>query len=76
MQGLSLSQFVVLLIAGLGGTLACVLLATTITGERLHRVYDLFLVRPVRPVEILLSRYLALLTVLAAAVVSRRRAVA
>ena len=66
-EGIPLSTFVAILVTGIGGTLAAVLLSTTITSERERKVYDLFLVRPVRRWELLLAKYLAVLTCLVGA---------
>lgn len=68
-EGIPLSRFVAILIAGISGTLSAVLLSTTITTERLNRVYDLFLVRPVQRWQLLVAKYLAIITCLTAAVV-------
>lgn len=44
-EGMPLSMLVALLVASLGGTLASVMLATTIVSERNRKVYDLFVIR-------------------------------
>jgi ABC-2 type transport system permease protein len=68
LEGLPVSSFVAILVGAIGGTLSSVMLSTTITGERNRRVYDLFLIRPVKRWEIILSKYLAVLTCLLFAV--------
>ena len=67
-EGIPLSRFVAILIAGIGGTLSAVVLSTTITTERMNRVYDLFLVRPVQRWQLLTAKYFAIITCLIAAV--------
>lgn len=69
-EGIPLLTFVSILIGSVGGTLAAVLLATSITSERLARVYDLFLVRPVRRRDLLVSKFLAAFTALLGAAVA------
>jgi ABC-2 type transport system permease protein len=68
-EGVPLSLFVAILISGIGGTLAAVVLSTSITSERMHGVFDLFLVRPVKRRQLLIAKYFAMLTCLTAAVV-------
>ncbi len=48
-----------LLVSTISGTLAAVMLVASIVSEREKRVYDLFLVRPVRRRDILLAKFLA-----------------
>jgi ABC-2 type transport system permease protein len=59
LEGLPVSSLVALLISSVGGTLSAALLSTSITNEKSHHVYDLFLVRPVKRYSILLAKYLA-----------------
>lgn len=68
LEGLPISTFVAVLVGAIGGTLSSVMLSTTITGERNRRVYDLFLIRPVKRWEIIISKYLAVLSCLLFAV--------
>lgn len=68
LEGIPVFTFVAILVGAIGGTLSSVILSTTITGERNRRVYDLFLIRPVKRWEILISKYFAVLTCLLFAV--------
>ena len=67
-EGIPLLTFVGILLAGIGGTVAAVMLSTGITSERNRHVYDLFLVRPVRRRDLLIAKYFAVLTCLLIAV--------
>ena len=70
-EGIPLTQLVAILIASIGGTLAAVVLSTSITSERSRHVYDLFLVRPVNRTALVLAKFFGMLTcLLAAAVIS------
>ncbi|MHA1728386.1 MAG: hypothetical protein ACTSWY_06605 [Promethearchaeota archaeon] len=64
LEGIPISSFVAILVAAIGGTLASVMLSTSITNERARNVYDLFLIRPVKRYNILLSKYFAVITCL------------
>jgi ABC-2 type transport system permease protein len=68
LEGIPISTFVAILVGSIGGTLSSVMLSTTITGERNRNVYDLFLIRPVKRWEILVSKYFAVLTCLLLAI--------
>ena len=60
-----------LLIASIGGLLGAVMLSTTIVNELNNNVYDLFLIRPVKRRDIILSKYFAVyLNLLLASIVS------
>ena len=48
-----------LLVSSIGGTLASSMLAVTIINEKTSRVYDLFLIRPLKRWNIVLSKFLA-----------------
>lgn len=48
-----------LLISSIGGTLASAMLAVTIINEKTSRVYDLFLIRPLKRWNIVLSKFFA-----------------
>jgi len=61
-EGLSFLFFVGLLISSFGGLIGCVTIATTITTELSHHVYDLFLIRPVKRSSLLLAKFFAVLT--------------
>jgi len=58
-EGFPISYLVSLLIASIGGILASVMLSTTIVSEKRRHVYDLYLIRQVKPRNILISKYLA-----------------
>ena len=51
--------FASLLVGSVGGTLASAMLSVSIVNERERRVYDLFVIRPVRRRDLLLSKFLA-----------------
>lgn len=51
--------FTALLVGSIGGTLASAMLAVSIISERERHVYDLFVIRPVKRRDILLSKFLA-----------------
>lgn len=51
--------FTSLLVGSIGGTLASAMLAVSIISERERHVYDLFVIRPVKRRDILLSKFLA-----------------
>ena len=53
--------------ASIGGTLASVMLAVSIINEKSQHVYDLFLVRPVKRWNIILSKFLAVYACIAVA---------
>jgi ABC-2 type transport system permease protein len=48
-----------LLVSSIGGTLASAMLAVTIINEKTSRVYDLFLIRPLKRWNIVLSKFFA-----------------
>lgn len=51
--------FTSLLVGSIGGTLSSAMLAVSIIDERERHVYDLFVIRPVKRRDILLSKFLA-----------------
>ncbi|MEM4704016.1 MAG: hypothetical protein QXJ02_03000, partial [Candidatus Bathyarchaeia archaeon] len=53
--------------SSIGGTLSSVMLTVSIINERIQRVYDLFLVRPVKRWNIIVSKFLAVYACVAAA---------
>ncbi len=57
--GIPFSVFVSLLVGSIGGTLSAAMLAVSIINERERHVYDLFVIRPVKRRDILLSKFLA-----------------
>ena len=67
-EGIPLTMFVAILIASIAGTLSAVMLSASITGERNRNVYELFLIRPVKRRDLILSKYLAALSCLTIAV--------
>ena len=68
-EGLPLLTLVAILLSTIGGTVAAVLLSTTIASERAKGVYDLFLVRPVNRSQLLLAKFLAAFSSLLVAVI-------
>lgn len=56
---MSLSILVSLLVSNIGGLLASVMLTVNIINEKDTRVYDLFLIRPLKRWHILVSKFLA-----------------
>ena len=56
-----------LLVSSLGGTLASVMLAVSIINEKNRRVYDLFLIRPIKRRDLLFAKFLAIYTCIAIA---------
>ncbi|MCF2139312.1 MAG: hypothetical protein K9W44_04580 [Candidatus Lokiarchaeota archaeon] len=58
-EGIPLTIFISLMISSLSGTLASVMLSTTIVAEKNQHVYDLFLIRPVKSWHIMLAKWLA-----------------
>ena len=54
-----LAAFSALLLSSIGGTLASVMLAVSIINEKDRKVYDLFLIRPIKRRNILLSKFFA-----------------
>jgi len=67
LNGIPLAVFTSLIVGALGGSLGSAMLAVSIFTERERRVYDLFLVRPVKPWEILLAKFGAVYVCVAAA---------
>ena len=58
-EDLPVSYLVGLVVASVGGTLASVVLSTSIVSEKNRNVYELFLIRPVKRYNLLLAKYLA-----------------
>jgi ABC-2 type transport system permease protein len=56
---LSFTVISALLVSSIGGTLASAMLAVTIINEKNSRVYDLFLIRPLKRWNIILSKFFA-----------------
>jgi ABC-2 type transport system permease protein len=57
--GTSLTFFTAILVSSIAGLLASVMLAVNIINEKDTRVYDLFLIRPIRRWYLLISKFLA-----------------
>ena len=57
--GLPFTLISALLVSSIGGTLASAMLAVTIINEKTSRVYDLFLIRPLKRWNIVLSKFFA-----------------
>lgn len=68
-EGMPVTVLVALLISSLGGTLSSVMLSTTIVSEKNRKVYDLFLIRPVKRRDIILSKFISVYICLVIAVV-------
>ena len=58
-EDIPISSIVALLFSSIGGMLASAMLSTSIAGENVRHVYDLFLIRPVRRTNILLAKFFA-----------------
>ncbi len=59
MEGFPFSALVSIVLSSIGGTLASAMLSTSLTSEINQKVYDLFLIRPVKRITILISKFLA-----------------
>ncbi len=53
------TTFSAILVSSIGGTLAAVMLAVSIINEKDRKVYDLFLIRPIKRRNLLLSKFFA-----------------
>ncbi len=60
-EGMPISVLTGVLISAMGGALAAVLLSTSIVNESNAKVYDLYLIRPVKRHNILLAKYFAVI---------------
>jgi len=70
-EGIPISVFVGLMVSSLSGTLAAVMLSTTIVAEKERHVYDLFLIRPVKRWKLMFAKLIAVyLCILIATVLS------
>jgi ABC-2 type transport system permease protein len=58
-QGISLAAFTAILIGSIGGMLAAAMLVSSIISEKSRHVFDLFVIRPVKRSDIVLSKFLA-----------------
>jgi ABC-2 type transport system permease protein len=66
---LPFTMVVAILLSSLGGTLGAVMLVVSIINEKNRRVYDLFLIRPIRRMDILFAKFFAVYVCLAIAIV-------
>lgn len=58
-EGIPISIFVGLMVSSLSGTLASVMISTTIVSEKDRHVYDLFLIRPVKRWNLMFAKLIA-----------------
>ena len=58
-EGIPFSSFTALLVSVIGGVISAAMLTVGIINEREKHVYDLFVIRPVRRRDIVLSKFLA-----------------
>ncbi|UCH89077.1 MAG: hypothetical protein JSV49_00050 [Thermoplasmata archaeon] len=56
------------LVSSLGGTIASVMLVVSIIGEKNNQVYDLFVIRPIKKRNLILSKFLAVFICLVIAI--------
>ena len=66
-QNISFTLISALIVSSIGGTLASVMLAVFIINEKNRRVYDLFLIRPLKRRDIILAKFFAVYTCVAIA---------
>ncbi|MFX0097237.1 MAG: hypothetical protein ACFE7E_05710 [Candidatus Hodarchaeota archaeon] len=64
MVGYSFAMLASLVISSVGGSLASVMLSTSIISEKNQHVYELFLIRPIKRRSLLLAKFLAVYTCL------------
>lgn len=67
-EGMITSLLIGLVISSIGSTLSSVMLSTSIVSEKNHKVYELFLVRPVKRWYFLLAKFFAVYLCLVVAV--------
>ena len=58
-DGLPFSSFTALLVSVIGGVISAAMLTVGIINERERHVYDLFVIRPIRRRDIIISKFLA-----------------
>lgn len=58
-EGMPLTTLSAITVSSLGGTLAAVILAVSMINEREKKVYDLFLIRPIKRRNLLFGKFLA-----------------
>jgi ABC-2 type transport system permease protein len=66
-QNIPFTVISALVVSSIGGTLASVMLAVFIINEKNRRVYDLFLIRPLKRRDILLAKFFSVYTCVAIA---------
>ncbi len=66
-QSLSFTLISALVVSSIGGTLAAVMLAVFIINEKNRRVYDLFMIRPLKRRDILLAKFFSVYSCVAIA---------
>ena len=59
LEGIPISTFTALLVSSIGGLLTSVLIVVNILNEKEKKVYDLFLIRPIRRENLLLAKFAA-----------------
>jgi hypothetical protein len=57
--GAPVSVFIALIVSSVGGALASIMLVVTIINEKERKVYDLFVIRPIKRWQIVVSKFLA-----------------
>jgi len=57
--GAPVSVFIALIVASIGGALASIMLVVTIINEKERHVFDLFVIRPIKRWQIVISKFLA-----------------
>ncbi|MFW6064762.1 MAG: ABC transporter permease, partial [Candidatus Natronoplasma sp.] len=67
-EDLPLTVTTSLIVSSIAGTLGAVMLAVSIINEKRSKVYDLFLIRPIKRRDILVSKFLAVYVCIAIAV--------
>ncbi len=68
LEGMPISFLVSLVVSSIGGTLSAIMLSTSIVSEKIHHVYELFLIRPVKRSSLILAKFLAVYSCLVIAV--------
>lgn len=58
-EGIPMSYFTALLVSSIGGLLTSAMIVVTILNEKERKVYDLFLVRPIKRRDLLLAKFAA-----------------
>jgi ABC-type Na+ efflux pump permease subunit len=58
-QDMSLASFTAIIIGSIGGMLSAAMLVSSIISEKSRHVFDLFIIRPVKRRDIVLSKFLA-----------------